>query len=273
MLEKQVIRPDTVGKFSWREIWRGRNMVMNLIRASAILPYSETYLGYIWTLFRPFIFLAVIVFIKKRSGGDMGEDIPYPLFLYSGLILWWYIVDAIKQSSRSAFAYKGLITKIYFPRIIIPAVPVIARLFDLGIQVVGVIVMMVIFSRYPDNNVFMLPLVFLNVIILCLGLGYLLAVVSVAFRDVERIVDYVLYIGLFMSPVLYAVRLVPPEYQDLYSWLNPTVGPLMAFRAVLFSGVQQNYQWLMHSMIVSVVLLIVGMTVFNRMQAMLAERM
>jgi lipopolysaccharide transport system permease protein len=273
VIESQFIRPHTVGKFSWRELWRVRNMITNLIRASALLPYSETYFGYFWTLFRPFVFLGVIVFIKQRSGAHMGEGIPYPLFLYSGLILWWYLVDAIKQSARSVFTYKGLITKIYFPRIIAPAVPVFGRLFDLGIQAAGVAVMMVLFSRYPDSHIFLLPLVLLNVIVLCLGLGYLLAVASVAFRDMERILDYILYIGMFVSPVIYSIELVPPEYRDLYSWLNPTVGPLMAFRAVLFSGVQPDYPALVHSMIVSVVLLVIGMMVFQRVQATLAERM
>jgi len=129
MIERQFIRPQTIEKVSLTEIWRVRNMVSNLIRSSALLPYSNTYFSYLWTLLRPFIFLGVIVFIKQRSGGNMGEEIPYPLFLYSGLILWWYLVDAIKQSARSVFTYQGLISKIYFPRVIAPAVPVFGILF------------------------------------------------------------------------------------------------------------------------------------------------
>ena len=273
MIESQFIRPNTVGQFSWRELWRVRNMIGKLIRTSALLPYSETYLGYLWTLLRPFLFLAVIVFIKHRSGGNMGEIIPYPLFLYSGLILWWYMVDAIKHSARSAFTYRGLITKIYFPRYIIPPIPVFGRLFDLGIQIVGVAGMMMLFSRYPDSHIFLLFLVMFNVIILCLGLGYLFAVMLVAFRDMERILDYSLYIGLFVSPVLYAVDLIPPQYRDLYSWLNPTAGPLMALRVALFSGVRADYTSLQHSMIVSVILFVLGFIFFQRAQASLAERM
>ena len=273
MIVSQLIKPETASQFSWSEIWNARNMIYNLIRSSALLPYRDTYFSYFWTLLRPFIFLLVIVFIKQRSMAQMGEEIPYPLFLYSGLILWWYIVDAIRQSARSAFTYKGLITKIYFPRIITPLVPVIGRLFDLGIQALGVGVMMVLFSRYPDGHFFLLPLLFFNVILLCLGVGYLFAIASVFFRDMERILDYILYVGFFISPVIYAIELVPPEYRYLYSWLNPTAGPLMAFRATLFSGVTPNYQALVHSIIVSIVLFFVGIFVFQRLQSTLPERM
>lgn len=272
-IESQFIRPDSVEKFVWRELWRVRNMFANLVRASALLPYSESYFGYLWTLLRPFIFLAVMVFIKHRSGGSMGESIPYPLFLYSGLVLWWYCVDAIKQSARSIYTYKGLVTKIYFPRVIVPAVPVCGRLLDLGIQVAGVVVMMVIFDWYPDGHIFLLPLVLLNTMLLCLGLGYLLAVASVAFPDTERIVDYMFYIGLFVSPVIYAVKLIPDEYRALYSWLNPFAGPLMLFRSALFSGFQPDYPAILHSMLVSVTLFLIGVALFQRVQATLAERL
>lgn len=248
-------------------------MITNLVRSSALLPYSESSFGYLWTLLRPFIFLLVIVFIKQRSGGNMGEEIPYPAFLYTGLILWWYMVDAIKQSSRSVFTYKGLITKIYFPRIVAPAIPVFGRLLDLGIQVVGVVTMMIWFDLYPDEHIVILPLVLLNVMLLCLGLGYLLSVASVAFRDTDRIVDYVLYIGLFVSPVIYAIEIIPEEYRYLYSWLNPAVGPLMAFRAALFASVEPDYGALMRSITVSGILLVIGINVFQRVQATLAERM
>jgi lipopolysaccharide transport system permease protein len=268
-----LIRPHSVGELSWREIFNCREMIRNLIRSSALLPYSETYFGYFWTLMRPFIFLGVLVFIKNRSMANMGEEIPYPLFLYSGLILWWYVVDAIKQSARSSFSYKGLITKIYFPRVILPVVPVIARFFDFGIQGIGLIGLMIFYGHYPDSNILLLPLVFLNVSMFCLGIGLFFAVLSVAFKDTERILDYILYVGLFISPVIYAIDLIPADFRLVYSWLNPTVGPLMAFRAALFSGLTPDYTGLLHSFLVSGILLIFGYFIFQRMQVSLAERM
>lgn len=267
-----VIRPVPTG-ISLQEIWGVRGMVANLVRASALLPYSGTYFGYFWTLCRPFIFLAVMIFIKNRSGSNMGEEIPYPLYLYTGLVLWWYLVDAIKQSARSPFTYQGLITKIYFPRVVVPCIPVLGRLFDLAIQAVGIVAMMFVFDCFPDEHIYLLPIVMINVLLLCLGLGYLVSVLMVAFRDTERILDYLLYIGLFLSPVLYTTRLIPDEFRDLYSWVNPAAGPLLAFRAALFSGASPDYAALAHSLIVSTVLCVVGLYLFQKTQNSLAERM
>lgn len=248
-------------------------MFLSLVRTSALLPYSETRFGYFWTLLRPFIFLAVMVFIKQQSASRMGEEVAYPLFLYAGLVLWWYVVDAVKASARSPFVYKGLIAKIYYPRVITPAIPVLGRLFDLAIQGGGVLLMMLVFWQFPGKNIWLLPVALFNVLLLALGLGYFFAVAVVVFRDTERILDYLLYIGLFISPVLYAPALIPEEYRSLYAWLNPTVGPLTAFRAALFSDVQMDFQPLVSSLVVSSILLVLGVAVFQHAQAGFAEKM
>lgn len=266
------IRP-IPSRVSFEDLWRVRWMFLSLIRTSALLPYSETRFGYFWTLLRPFIFLAVMVFIKQQSASRMGEDLPYPLFLYADLVLWWYVVDAVRASARSPFVYKGLITKIYYPRVITPAIPVLARLFDLAIQGGGVLFMMFLFWHFPGENFWLLPVALFNVLLLALGLGYLFAVAVVVFRDTERILDYLLYIGLFISPVLYAPALIPEEYRSLYAWLNPTVGPLSAFRAALFADAQMDFQPLVSSLVVSSILLVVGVAIFQRTQAGFAEKM
>ena len=266
------IRP-VPSRVSFGELWRVRWMFLSLVRTSALLPYSETRFGYLWTLLRPFIFLSVIVFIKHRSGGQVGQEIQYPLYVYSGLVLWWYTVDAIKASARSPFTYKGLITKIYYPRVITPAIPVLGRLFDLAIQGAGILFMMLLYWQFPGKNFWLLPVALLNVLLLALALGYLFAVAIVAFRDAERVLDYLLYIGLFLSPVLYSPVIIPEEYRTLYAWLNPTVGPLTAFRAALFADVRMDYQPLVASLVVTCVLLVAGIAVFQRAQARFAEKM
>jgi lipopolysaccharide transport system permease protein len=248
-------------------------MFLGLVRASALLPYSETRFGAIWTLLRPFIFLVVMVFIKNQSSSQMGEGVEYSLFLYAGLVLWWYLVDAIKSSSRSPFAYKGLITKIFYPRIITPAIPVVGRLLDLAIQASGVLFMMLLFWQFPGKNFWLLPIAIFNVFLLALGLGYLAAVATVAYRDTERILDYLLYIGLFISPVIYSPSLVPEDFRVLYGWLNPTVGPLSTFRAALYADSQLDVQSLVSSLIVSIILFIVGAVVFQRAQTRFAENL
>lgn len=269
--ESYVIRA-APARLSFAELWRCRWMFLNLVRSSALLPYSETKFGYFWTMLRPFIFLSVMVLIKQRSGGVMGENFAYPLFLYTGLVLWWYLVDSVKASARSPFLYKGLITKIYYPRVITPAIPVLGRLFDLLIQAVGILVMMLIFDHYPDSNILLLPVAVFNILLLSLGLGYLFSILVVAFRDTERILDYILYIGIFLSPVLYAPTIIPSEYRTLYIWINPTVGPLSAFRAALFSGVEFDNVSLIASLITSTVLFIIGTVWFQIVQHHFPEK-
>lgn len=270
---KTVITAGETDKISFRAVWRVREMYFNLVRTAALKPYTGKSFGYLWTLLRPFIFLAVMVFIKHRSSGNMGDDIEYPLFLYSGLILWWYFVDALKQSSRSPNTYRGLITKIYFPRIIIPAVPVASRLFDLFIQITGIVGMMVYFGHYPGSDFYLAFFAVLNMVVLAMGFGYILSVTAIISPDVERILDYILYVGLFVSPVIYGLKLIPEQYQTLYIWLNPVAGPLLAFRAGLFSGFAFDINNLLISMLVSSVVLILGAFFYQRVQASLIERM
>lgn len=272
MADSYVIRP-VPARVTIADLWRVRWMFFSLVRTSALLPYSETRYGAVWTLLRPFIFLAVMVFIKQQSASRMGEEVAYPLFLYTGLVFWWYLVDAMKAAARSPFSYKGLITKIYYPRIITPAIPVLGRLFDLAIQGGGIIFMMFAYDQFPGGNIWLLPVAIFNIFLLALGLGYLFAVAVVAFRDAERILDYLLYIGLFLSPVLYAPAIVPEEYRSLYGWINPAVGPLTAFRAALFSDVRMTYEPLVSSLVVSSVLFFVGIWLFQRAQAGFAEKM
>lgn len=272
MRDIYIIRP-VPSQISFREVCRARWMFLSLVRASALLPYVGTRFGYFLTLLRPFVFLAVMVFIKQRSDSQMGETIAYPLFVYTGLILWWYLVDAVKASSRSPITYKGLITKIYYPRIVTPAIPVFGRLFDLVIQGVGILLMMLLFWNFPGKNVWILPIVIFNIMLLALGLGYIFSVASIAFRDFDRVLDYMLYIGLFISPVLYAPAIIPAEYQEFYAWVNPVVGPLGAFRSALFADVEMNFRALFSSLFVSSILFVVGVSLFQRAQANFVEKM
>lgn len=273
MSDTYFIRPERA-RLSARELWQSRALFWNLVRAAAVQPYRGMRAGYLWTLGRPFLFLVVLAFIKSRSNGDMGErDLPYPLFLYTGLVLWWYFVDALKQAARSPQTYRGLITKIYFPRIIIPAIPVFSRLVDLGIQAVGLVLMMLVYGRYPGTGIWLLPVVLVNVVLLCLGFGYLFAVASVVSRDAERILDYLLYVGLFLSPVLYTLALIPPEYRTVYTLLNPMAGPMSAIRSALFSGVPVDAGALAASLVTSAVLCVLGGIVYQKVQGTFAERM
>lgn len=247
-------------------------MFWNLVKSSALSPYADMALGFFWTFVRPFIFLLVIAFVRKQSNAQMGESIEYILFVYSGLVLWWYFVDATKQSARSFSRYRGLITKIYYPRIITPAIPVFARLFDLALQLLAAVPLMIYYGHFPDWHIVLLPLVIVHVLLIALALGYVFSIFAALLRDFERILDFLLYAAFFVSPVIFSAAIVPRDYFAMYSVLNPMAIPLEAFRAALFSGGVVEVQTWLISASVSLVWLIVGFALFFRYQDEIAER-
>jgi lipopolysaccharide transport system permease protein len=253
------------------EIAKARYMLWNMIKSSALLPYQEFVFGAFWACLRPIIFVLVIVFIRSKSNAQMGETIPYPLYVFSGLILWWYFVDATKQSSRSLYRYRSLLTKIYYPRVITPIIPVVARLFELVLQAVVLVPMMFYFKMFPGVDFLLLPLVLLNVMLLCLGLGYLFAVLSAVVKDFERVLDFTLYLAFFLSPVIYSASLLPDHHQMLYFFLNPMAGPLEAFRGILFTGGRIEYSTWLCSATTTLGIFLAGSWAFLKNEERLAE--
>jgi lipopolysaccharide transport system permease protein len=270
--EYTVIRPRGRGfRAQVAAMGKARYMMWNLIKSSAVLPYTDLALGVFWTFVRPLLFLVVIVFIRNKSNAHMGETVPYPLYVFSGLIMWWYFTDAAKQSSRSLYRYRSLLTKVYYPRLITPIVPVVARLLDLFLQCVGAVVLMFCFQCFPGAPLALLPVLLAHVMLLALGLGMLFAVLSAAIKDFERILDFVLYLAFFISPVIFSSRLISGEYKYYYAFLNPMAGPLEAFRGVLFSSAAIDYGVWAASAASTVVIAIVGLLVFVRYGEALAE--
>jgi lipopolysaccharide transport system permease protein len=255
-----------------RDLYHARFMFTKLTAAAATMPYQNLALGVVWTMIRPLIFLAVIVFIKQRSGADMGEEVPYVLFVLSGLVLWWYFVDAARASSRSLQRYRGLITKIYFPRAIAPAIPVFARFYDLGFQALVLVGFMIAFGLGPGPAIAALPLVLVAMFMLSLGVGYLFAALGAYVRDLERVLDNTLYVAFFVSPVIYSTNLIPEAFHTPFMVLNPMAGVLEAARMSLFSTVPFDWQPLAIALGVSAVWLIVGLLVFLRLEEEISER-
>jgi lipopolysaccharide transport system permease protein len=253
------------------DIIKSRYMFWNVVKTSAIQPYTDMFIGYLWPLFRPFVFMAVMVFIKRHSKAQLANELSYNLFVFSGLVLWWYFVDAAKQSSRSLFKYKSIITKIYFPRVIVPAIPVLSRLFDLVIQGLGLAGMIIYESRYPGIGILWLPLIIVNVVVLALAVGYLASAITPFIRDIERVLDHILYTALFLSPVIFSVTMIPEKYHRLYTVLNPMSGPLMAFRSALFDMPFDWTSWII-SGVVSLCMLFAGLLAFIRVEGMIAEK-
>jgi lipopolysaccharide transport system permease protein len=269
-----LIQPSTNDpvKFRLRELIEARYLLWNLIKRNVKLPYVDFTFGFLWSLARPVLFVLVVVFIKKRSASNMQVHINYVLFVYSGIIIYWYFTRAVVGATQSIFKDSGLLTKVYYPRIVTPVVPVVAGLSDLLVQMLLLPIGMVLYSQYPGWYFFLLPIVLLQVMILSLGAGLLVAVLAMESRDYVKILDNILYIGFFMSPVIYSVTLIPEPYRLAYMLLNPVAAPLEMFRYVLFGG--GAIPWGLWALTWGVTLLIcfAGLTSFWRVERFLAER-
>ena len=260
-----------MGALKLREIYEARYLLWNLIRRNAQTPYLDVSFGVIWTLLRPVLFVFVFSFIRRASNADMKTGLEYILYVYTGVTMWWYFVESSTNATKSIFKDSSLITKIYYPRVISPVAPVIARLKEFSIQATIYPVGMIIFGHYPDWHLFLLPLVVLQVMVLALATGLSTAALAVKSQDFLSIQKYIFYIGMFLSPVIYSPDLLSDRYQGLYYFFNPMAAPLEMFRVALFSGMKAPWTAWGVSAAFSILALFVGILAFRRMEAHLAD--
>jgi lipopolysaccharide transport system permease protein len=266
-----ITPPRSFGALSVRELYESRYLLWNLVRRNAAVPYLDLSFGVFWTLLRPLIFVFVFAFIKRASNADMRTGVEYILYVYTGLTMWWYFVEASRNATNSVFKDASLITKIYYPRLISPIAPVIARLTDFAIQATLIPVGMIAYGHYPDWRIVLLPLVVLHVMALALAVGFLTAALAARSQDFVSVQRYILYIGMFLSPVIYSPDLLSRRYQGFYYVVNPAAAPLEMFRATLFSGVAAPWWPWVVSCAVTSALLGIGIAAFRRMEAHLAD--
>lgn len=266
-----VIRPAQA--FKWidlRELWAYRALLFQLSMRRFKTTFEGQYLGLLWAVARPLIMMFVFVTFKNLSGAKVGEEIPYFLYIYSGLILWFYFIEAVIETSTAVRQDIGIIKKVYFPRIISPLSAIFGNLMVLSISAVPLIVMMVIFGQFPGWRIALLPLVMAQVALLILGVGCLFAALSLLGRDWEQFLGFALYIGLFVSPVIYAASLIPEAFRAIY-FANPMAGSLMAFRSVLFDHASFPWTTWLYSCAVTLVVLTIGVYAFQRAERYFSE--
>jgi lipopolysaccharide transport system permease protein len=266
-----VIRPPkglTLADFSELVAYRG--LVLSMVRRHLRAEYESTRLGVLWALARPLLMTLVFAGLKRVSGAQMGVEIAYPLYLYTGLIFWFWFADSVMSSAGSLRSDAGLIRKIYFPRLISPIVPIAASACALVVATLPVIPVAVFLGYPPGPALMLLPLVIMEAAILALGAGLIFAALTLTSRDWERFLALLLYVGLFLSPVLHAPEIVPPSVRE-FVFLNPMAGPLVGFRAALFADIAFPWMPVLYSLAVAVVVLLVALVIFRRVERVLID--
>lgn len=270
-LPSLVIRP-TSGwvPLGLRALWEYRELLYFLTWRDIKVRYKQTVLGAAWAIIQPFMVMVVFSIFFGFLAKVPSDGLPYPIFTFCGLLPWQLFAHALTESSHSLIANEKLITKIYFPRLIIPLSAVLAGLVDFVFAFIVFLGMMVYYGVMPSSAVWALPFFVLLSVTTALGAGLWLSALNVEYRDVRYTVPFITQVWLFISPVAYPTSLVPEPWRLLYG-LNPMVGVIEGFRWALLGKGDSLGNMLAVSVGVAVLLLISGLFYFRRMEKTFAD--
>ncbi len=252
------------GIFAWREFWNHRELLYFLTWRDVKVRYKQTAIGILWAILQPVLTTAIFTVIFSRFARLDSINFPYPLFALSGLLVWLFVNNSIASASGSLINNTNLVTKIYFPRLIVPTAATLSGLIDLVLGFVLLVGLMIYYGVNPTWRILFAPLFVALAIALTIGFGTLFSALNVRFRDVKFALPFFLQIWMFLSPIFYPSESLPEKWRGLFA-LNPLTGILQGFRASLFGG---DFDWFAIgiSMISTFALAVVSFFVFKRME-------
>jgi len=251
------------------DLWAYRELLYFLTWRDVKVRYKQTALGAAWAILQPLLMMVIFSFLFGRVAGMPSDGIPYPLFAYGGLLAWTFFSTAITSSGNSLVGNAHLITKIYFPRMIIPGAAVCAAAVDFLLAFVVLVPLMIYYHVTLTWQLALLPLLILVLMILALGVGTWMSALNVKYRDVRFALPFLTQIWMFLSPVIYPLSRLPPKGR-LLMMLNPVAGIVEGFRSALF-GLPVNWSALSVSAVLSVAILLYAAFWFRRMEKEFAD--
>ncbi|MFZ2308073.1 MAG: ABC transporter permease [Rhodoferax sp.] len=267
-----VIEPGMTERHYWRDLWRYRELFLVLAWRDVSVRYKQSIFGVAWALMRPFLTMAVftVVFSKVAKLPSEGSA-PYALMVFAGLLPWQFFASALTDSSNSLIGNANLISKVYFPRLIVPTAAVVTAFMDFLISFIILIALMVWYQFLPGWQMLTLPLFVIMAFMASLGPGLYIAALNVKYRDFRYIIPFVVQLGLYVSPVGFSSTLVPEEWRWLYA-LNPMVGVIDGFRwAILGSESSLHMPSFLMSWMLIVFFLWLGIRQFRKMEKSFAD--
>lgn len=254
-----------------RELWRYRELLFFLTWRDVKVRYKQTALGVAWAILQPLATMVVFTLFLGRVASTPGVGVPYPLFIFAGLLPWTFFATALASAGQSVVGSQNLVTKVYFPRLLIPMGAVGAGLVDLLIAFGLLLVMMLAYGVAPGRGLIFAPVIALLLTITALGMGALLAALTVAYRDFRHMVPFLVQTWMFATPSIYlqSGSAIAPKWRPFLS-LNPAQGLIDNFRRALF-GERLDLYGLAVSGVVGVVVLVVGCAYFRRVEREFAD--
>jgi lipopolysaccharide transport system permease protein len=252
------------------ELWRYRELLWFLALRDVQLRYKQTVLGLAWVVLQPLVTMLLFTFVFGKLGGLPSDGLPYPLFVLAGLLPWQLFSYALTQSSNSLVSEQRLITKVYFPRLVIPLASVLAGLADFAAAFVLLIAGMLWFRVLPPWSVLAVPLLVVFAVLAALSVGLWLSALNVQYRDVRYTIPFLNQSWMFLTPVAYPSSIVPEAYRPLYG-LNPMAGVVEAFRWALLGTAEPPWGVMAVSAVIVLVLFGGGLLYFRRMERTFAD--
>jgi len=253
-----------------RDLWTYRELLYFLAWRDLKVRYKQTALGAAWAVIQPFFTMVVFSIFFGYLGKIPSDGIPYPVFAYSALLPWSLFAHALNESSNSLVNNQGLITKVYFPRLIIPIAPLFVGLVDFGIAFVVLLGLMLFYGIMPGFALVTAPLFVLLAVVTALAVGMWLSALNVQYRDVRYTIPFLTQLWLFATPVAYPSSLLPEPWRSLYG-LNPMAGVVEGFRWALLGQTQAPGPLIAVSVGAVLALLLGGLWYFNRMEQTFAD--
>jgi lipopolysaccharide transport system permease protein len=266
-----VIRPKKIFHFSdLKELWQFKELLYFFTWRDLKVRYKQTLIGVLWAIFQPFITMFVFTIFFSNLIHVPSDNVPYPIFVYAGLLFWQFFSTALVDISNCLITNQSIITKVYFPRLILPLSSVTTKLVDFIISASILVVMMIYYGFTPKiESLLVIPLVIAISFMASVGLGLILSAINVKYRDVRYVLPFFIQMLLFVTPVIY-----PASIAHKYSWilaLNPMTGAIQSARAALLGTTAINWNLIGISFVSCFVLMLIGIYLFKKVERYFAD--
>lgn len=269
------IEPGRTEKNYWKDLWRYRELFYILSWRDLKVRYKQTIIGVLWSVLRPLLTMMIFTFVFGQIAKFPSEGVKYPVLVFAGLLPWQFFASGLTEASNSLIGNERLISKVYFPRMIIPAASVITSLVDFLISLGLMFILLIWFGVVPSVYLVFLPLFILMAFFASFGVGIWLTALNVKYRDFKHVVPFLVQLGLYISPVGFtsaiAANMIPEKFRLLY-YLNPMAGVIDGFRWCFFGErVVMNWNGMYLSLAVTLFFLLIGIRTFRKMEKNFAD--
>lgn len=266
-----LIEPGRTSGQYWRDLWVYRELFLFLAWRDILVRYKQTAIGVIWSVLRPFLTMVVFTIVFGKLAKLPSNGVPYPIMVFVGMLPWQFFANSLSESSNSLIDNQNLLTKVYFPRLIVPAGSVLVSMVDFLISFFILSGMMFWYRFVPDFRMLLLPIFILLAFLASFGAGLWLSALNVKYRDFRYVVPFLVQFGLYISPVGFSSAIVPEKWRLLY-YLNPMVGVIDGFRwAILGDAFPVYWSGLALSASLTLLMFIGGLLYFRKMERSFAD--